>query len=524
MRMIKLLTKLSFAIFCFVLVGVLYIFIYNLYERSHSSFEEEGKNQVGQFLHATDRCQRSALFHTGETLKVWDSPWYPTVTPNESYDSGRSHVFPFACSLEEIAQGQPLELMTRVMSGFPGIYNVVTRNPDELFLYGGTQSSDGCTDENENKKLCSFGPYVAKINAHTLKEEWRTLLHNTKAASEWDYPGAIGVHGNGKVYVVAGYQAYQIDPKTGEIEQRVKLPTAIDRTAGDTTYNGFSLLSDGNLVAKSLTRTKGSKRDSIQALLLDFDVQVPSQLVVLSPDLKIISVTPFDEPVLGRITNGHFDGYEYIYASGKQHLLRFTYLNGKVKLDSSWGPINYLHEDEKSATAPAMVGNFVLAQSNFQFAPGPLSLTAVSQKDSKQIFRMEPFLEQRLFPGSMQWSLPAVDLANRRVYSADVLEGKLAAIDFDPIKGFSIAWSKSQSALGFSALIGTPEQREIILEDGYFPSLNKTRLIWRDAKTGQEKLRSPSLHQGIGLPITPGFNGIIYYPSHAGYLYELRLR
>jgi hypothetical protein len=497
---------------------ILYLFILNLYHQFFIFPIQEG---LKQSWHPVDRCEASKKISSATQVS---SPWYNTVTPSEAFDSGRSHVFPSTCSIEELVGNSPPKLALRSLGGFPGIYNLVTRNSDELFVLGGTQSSDTCNELEFNRKHCSFGPYVAKINAQTMKEEWRTQLHNTQNDTEWDYPGAMGVHRNGKVYIVVGYHAYLIDPKSGHVDKKVTLPTTQDRKPGDTTYNGFTLLSNGDLIAKSLTRKKDSKKDSIQALLMDFDDIVPSHLVILSPDLVIKNTTMFTQPVLGRITNGIFDGQEYIYASGAKDLMRLKVQDSKIILDQSWGPVPYVQEGESPATAPAMFGDFVVVQSNFQYSRKPLVITVVSQKDATKVNRISPFSDDLGLLGSMQWSLPSVDIANHRIYTDDVLTGSLAAIDFDENLGLKVAWKHNQAALSFSALLGTSEKRELVLESAIWGSLSKVNLVWRDAKTGLEKLRSPLLSQGIGLPLTPGFDGVLYYPSHDGTLNELTVQ
>ncbi|MEL6721364.1 MAG: hypothetical protein AAFP82_21875, partial [Bacteroidota bacterium] len=63
---------------------------------------------------------------------------YNTVNASEHADIGRSHVFEkatFGGSLDANIQNQAI---VRSASGFyPGIYNVVTRNENEIFVYYG---------------------------------------------------------------------------------------------------------------------------------------------------------------------------------------------------------------------------------------------------------------------------------------------------------------------------------------------------------------------------------------------------
>ncbi|MDD5170014.1 MAG: hypothetical protein PHN75_14445 [Syntrophales bacterium] len=471
---------------------------------------------VGVELHKTDRCPRSAALVTEPV----HGPWYPTVTPNEAFVSERTHTFPYTCTIPEQIGPADRAIKTRTIAGLPGIYNVVTRNRGEIFVLGGaTKSTESCAVDGET---CATGPYVAKVDARTLKVLWKTQIHDAKRDGDWDYPGAIGIHGNGYVYVINGYHLAKIDPADGKILKLAKMPVPEGRNPGDTVYNGFSILSDGRLIAKSMTREAGSKADSINALLFHYDSAVPSVIAVIDPvDLKLATSLTVKEPVLGRITNTVFNHVEYIYVSGFKNIFRYIYKNQTLSLDDKWGPVPYCFYRQKPATAPAILGDFVIVQTNFQLASAPLTLTAVSQADAAKVFRIAPFTYDGWLPGSLQWSLPTIDVENSRIYAYDFLEGKLAAIDFQPKKGFSIAWKANQRSLSFAALVGPKNNRTLVLDDVTLPSVATVRVIWRDAKTGRELAKSPLLPQGWGLPIAPGFDGVMYYPSHKGMLTEL---
>ncbi len=468
--------------------------------------------------HGSDRCFRSAAL----APQPKEAPWYPTVTPGEAFDSERTHTFPHTCATPEIAGAGPYSVHARTIKGLPGIYNVVTRNRGELFALGGaTMSTETCDADSD---LCATGPYAAKIDAHTLEILWKTRIHDAKQDGDWDYPGVIGVHGNGYVYLVNGYHMAKIDPADGAIVKRLKLPTPQGQKPGDTVYNGFSILSDGRLIAKSMTRKAGATADSIKALLFYHDKAVPSIIAVVEPDdLTLVAQAEVDEPVLGRISNTVFNDTEYIYVSGVKNLFRYIYGNNTITRDEQWGPVPYCAGRQKPGTAPAILGDFVVVQTNFQLSSAALSLTAVSQADDTRVHHFEPFAGRWWLPGSLQWSLPTVDVKNDRVYAYDFLKGRLAAIDLDAEGGFSKAWMAKQRSLSFAALTGSPENRTLILDDANLPSPTTVRVIWRDAATGRELAKSPVLPQGFGLPLTPGFDGVMYYPSHNGMLTELRI-
>ncbi len=466
----------------------------------------------GSQWHTQDRCFRSANMTTGTS----EGPWYNTVSPNEAFASERTHTFPYTCNLMELL-GQSedkldAQVVHRTLNGLPAIYNIATRDRDEIFVLGGVTSKTEWCEKNSHD--CATGAYIAKVNAHTLQIEWRKPLYDAKKNGDWDYPGAIGVHGNGFVYVVNGYRIYKIDPESGELLSSNDLPTAPNQAQGDTAYNGFNILSDGNLVMKSLTRIKGSQADSIVALLFRYADDVPSTIAVIEPDnLQLVSSIKVKEPVLGRISNTQYEGMEYVYVGGFDNLFRFKYANNKIEQDPDWGPVRYRFDDQKPAPAPGIMNDWVVIQNNFQIAKDALSVTVISQKDSSVMHRITPFEHSGLMPGSLQFSLPTIDEENNRIYSYDVMENELAALDFDPIEGLSVAWRVQQRSLSFGAVLGPKDKRVFVLEDSDSAVPISARLVWRDANTGEELLRSGLVSTAPGMPITPGFDGTFYYVS-----------
>ena len=501
--------KLSLLLLLLVVYGVGNIY----YQVNRSELTDTSTTASdGSSWHLQDRCAASKNLVTGPT----NGAWYHTVSPNEAFASERTHTFPYTCNLIELL-GQPKDALQakvihRTLDGLPAIYNIATRDRDEIFVLGGVTGKTEWCDKNSDE--CATGAYVAKVNAHTLKIEWRKSLHNAKDKGEWDYPGAIGVHGNGYVYVVNGYRIYKIDPQTGQLLSSNDLPTAPNQPQGDTAYNGFNILSDGNLVMKSLTRIKGSNADSIIALLFRYANDVPSTIAVIEPEnLQLVSQVKVQEPVLGRISNTLFEGNEYVYVGGFDNLFRFKYAHNKIELDSNWGPVRYRFNNQKPAPAPGIMNGYVVIQNNFQIAQDALSVTVISQKDSNISHRITPFEHSGILPGSLQFSLPTIDAENMRIYSYDMLENELVALDFDEEKGLSVAWRVEQRSLSFGAVLGPKDKRVFVLEDSDSALPISARLVWRDANTGQELLRSNLLSTAPGMPITPGFDGTFYYVS-----------
>jgi len=512
--------KISFFILLIAVYGLGSVY----YEISRTQLDELTDNTSTPLpMHLQDRCAKSASLVPGTT----NSAWYNTVSPNEAFVSERTHTFPHTCNLFELlSQSEDkleAQVKKRTLQGLPAIYNIATRNRDELFVLGGvTNKTEWC---EKNSFDCATGAYIAKVNAHTFEIEWRKPLHNAKENGDWDYPGAIGVHGNGYVYVVNGYKVYKIDPQSGEQMASQDLPTPTGQPKGDTAYNGFSILSDGNLIVKSLTRIKGSQVDSIVALLFRYDDTIPSTLAVIEPnELKVVSQIKVKEPVLGRVSNTVFNGQEYVYVSGFDNLFRFKYANSAIALDNNWGPVRYRFDHQKPAPAPGIMNDFVVIQNNFQLAKDALSVTAISQQDASITHRITPFEHSGVLPGSLQFSLPTIDAENNRVYSYDFLENELVALDFNALNGFTVAWRVPQRSLSFGAVLGPKDKRVFVLEDSDSAVAINARVVWRDGNTGKELARSGLIPTAPGLPITPGFDGTMYYLSSLqGRLTELNV-
>ena len=106
---------------------------------------------------------------------------------------------------------------------------------------------------------------MARIGASNDTQVWRTQLVDASAhPSDWSYPGVVGVHQNGYVYVVYETKLSKLDPDTGDVVATANLPYLGDK--GSTAYNGFNGFSDRMIVAKtSIARPGAASRDSARS-------------------------------------------------------------------------------------------------------------------------------------------------------------------------------------------------------------------------------------------------------------------
>ena len=428
-----------------------------------------------------------------------NGPYYRTVAPFEHDNSARTQVFPATCPVTSthVAARQ-------AQTDFTTPYIAVTRNRDQLYVYG--YGADAATQ----------GGYVAGVDPRTLRQRWRTQIPDPSPPGQWSYPGVMLAHGNGFLYAVYGNILVKLDPDTGAVVHRRVLPE--DPGGTGAAYNGMIVLPDGNLALKKIERgpctSTASPLSGLQCALAN---QLPSLLVIVEPDrLHVTAEQDLGQTVLGRITYGGGD----IYIAGQSTLSRYRYAHGRVRLDRSWGPVTYRTGAQTPGTGTGLLGDWVVVQTNFLPSGAPLTVTAVSTKDDHRVFRTEPFPGQ-----SMSWivSKAALDVANRTVVTHDTDAGQMAALRLDPRHGFRTRWRRPLSSLDFSALIGDPAHRQIVIADRRDTGES---VVWLDERNGREVARSPTLSDvpAPGNIVTPGFDRRFFYVSARGALWELRAR
>lgn len=447
-----------------------------------------------------------------------DTGLYTTVNAAEHADDGRSHVFEYATFGGSLAEGATNTAIVRPASGFyPGAYNVVTRNENEIFVYYGVYGEvEGAT-----------GPAVARLDADTLEEVWNVQLDVLDNETGWNYPGVIGMHGNGTLIVISANIAAVIDPDTGDVINQVDLPQD-DPTLGS--YNGFVTSSDGTLFTKALFRSCDDAGSAALASCLD--TERTQLLLAIDPvTLETIDQVELPDFSTGRVPATVHDGVDYVYMPGINFSYRYIWENQTLTLDEDWGFVSIAEEDDLGAMAPNVVGDWVFVQVNTG-TNGPMPVNAISVNDPSERFLIQPFedIEARFSFGVAHG---AFDPVSNLYFTADTGAGYVGAMHFDPESGFEVVWREEQITSVFQQLIGTPEERVIVTSElTNLPRLNPTpigtlnaeneQVVFRDAATGRELARTedlPRMTQGSN--ISPGFGGRIYFIGVDGVLYEI---
>jgi hypothetical protein len=196
-----------------------------------------------------------------------------------------------------IGPGEHLEVTTRTA---PATTMVVARDESELFLLRHT-AGDGAI------------AWVERIDPHTLEP----LAESPELPGGPVWPGGMGAHDNGSLYVVFGNHAHRLDTDLRLLASRT-LPR-------ERPYNSFVPLTDGHLVTKDF----GGSRPGVIVAPADRE---PCGLVVLEPDsLEIVAHLILPEPSIARLSA---DGDD-IYVVGDTSLMRVRWDGSDLAMDDS---------------------------------------------------------------------------------------------------------------------------------------------------------------------------------------------
>jgi hypothetical protein len=103
----------------------------------------------------------------------------------------------------------------------------------------------------------------------------------------------------------------------------------------------------------------------------------------------------------------------------QSNLYRYEWNGQNLTLDESWGPVSYLEPGQTAASVSAVMGDLVILMTNGGGPSDvPLSIVAISQTNASKLTRIEPMPLQPRHVSYIS-SMPAIDLANNRIYAMD---------------------------------------------------------------------------------------------------------
>ncbi len=455
--------------------------------------------------------------------------YFSSINAAELADSTRSAVYPCATFTGSF-DGPNRVFAWRSADDYQGTSYINNGMPGDLYIVGGEYP----TVENP----APVGPFVAKADATTGEQIWRTYLDNPNASGHWIGNANLNILENGFIAFAWSNQIVLLDADTGRIRKHNVLPTG-PANAEDVNFKHLTVAPDGTLILKDQTRPPGCTLQGTMAILVCAGqmgmTQANSVLVAVDPDtLEVIDLFELPEPAtVPHVVTTYGDRiaiYVGMDKSGRRYF--WDPEEGKFSADEDW-VIHPMQEGQTTATAATLMGDWVAFQLNGLGSTTRASSVAVAhQDDASNMQVIFPFGE--LKPGEWSFVLPKAggDPENNMIYSADMGVGKVAGIRLDPATGaLDVAFVLDDITSTFQPVIGPKGSRVLLLTNvrlnnpndpirqAVFSSNYTEQMTWRDAATGKILAASDFFEP---LPLnaltTPGFGGRIYYPTGTGFI------
>ncbi len=454
--------------------------------------------------------------------------YYQSINGAELTDSERSGLF--ACATFTGSFDGPNQVFAwRSADGYQAASYINNRKPGELYISGG--------DMPPMKGPMPAGPFVAKADATTGKEIWRTYLDNGNASGAWIANTNLNILPNGKIVTAWANKVVLLDGDTGLILKQNTLPTGPTPVA-NSNYKHLTIAPDGTVILKDQTRPSGCTLQGTIAIIKcaqEGMKQGNSNMVAVHPDtLEVLDSMALPEPATVPHIITMFGGRIAIYVGVNSGALRYFWNPATKKLsqDTSW-VVKPMKEGQTTSDAPSILGDWIVLQTNgIGSETVASSIVAVHQKDATRMKVLFPF--GPLKPG--EWSFappkPQTDPENSMIYSADMGTGKVAGIKLDQATGdMKTVFVVEDTTNAFQPLIGPKDKRVLLLSNArknvekepiklaLFTANYKEQVTWRDAATGRIIAQSDFFEPlSPGSLVTPGFGGRVYFPTGKGFI------
>jgi hypothetical protein len=454
--------------------------------------------------------------------------YYPSLNGAEIADAQRSAVFP--CATFTGSFDRPNRVFAwRSEGSYQGTSFVNNRKPGELFILGG--------DFPPLKGPVPAGPFVAKADATTGAQVWRTYLDNANLSGQFIATLNLNILADGNVVVSWTNKIAVLDGDTGQILEANTLPTG-PASEADASFKHVLVAPDGTFILKNQCRPTGSTDQGTMAMITGIQQglkQANSILVAVDPDtLAVLDSVELHEPASTPHALTMFEGRIAIYISCTTCAYRYFW-DGKAKelsQDETWVPA-VAQEGQSAADAPTLMGDWIAIQTNGAGSKAKASsVVVVDQHDAKRMRTIFPFGE--LEEGEFSFAPPKCggDPENNMIYSSDMGIGKFAGISLDPNTGeMKVMWSSDSTSSSFMTLIGPKDERVLLISvmkpgaseapimQTVLSGQYREQVTWRDAATGRLLAESDFFEPLTqGSLITPGFGGRVYFPTGNGFI------
>lgn len=461
--------------------------------------------------------------------------YYPSLNGAEISDSERSGLFPQAPFTG--SRTGPNEVFAwRSEDEYQGTTFLCNREPGELFLVGGNLP--------EPDPPVLPGPYVARVDATTGKQIWRTYLENANASGDWIGVNNLNILADGNIVTAWANKIALIDPDDGRILRFGTLPSG-EAPAGDSSFKHLTVAPDGTLILKNQCRPPGIPEQGSMAMIKGMRKglkQPPSNIVAVDHrTLEVLDTLQMSEPATTPHGITVFEGRIEIYICADEHAWRYFWDPEAKKLsqDESW-VAPYLSEDQTTGDAPGIMGDWITIQTNGAGGKVPSSVVAINRRDPGRKTSISPYGPLKKLQLSLAPPKTCIDLENDMLYSADAGVGKVAGIRLDQETGeMTSEFVVENTTLAFQPLIGPKDERVLILANmkGEIPKVRtvpfqlvtgkfREQVTWRDAATGhilaESDLFEPLSPNSL---MVPGYGGRLYFPTNRGFItFQVRPR
>lgn len=445
--------------------------------------------------------------------------YFKSINSAEVSDSRRSQQYTCASFLGSM-EGPNDVYAYRLDGAYQGVLFANNRYPGELYITGGNNPPA--------KGVVPPGPFVAKLDATTGQQIWRTMLENGNVSGAWVGAANLNILPDGNIPIAFGNHLVKLDGDTGRILKHIDLPA--DAPPEGSNFKHLTIAPDGTLIVKNQTRATPC---DIQGTLAAF--QCPGGAAA-SPGSTILGINPDSFEIYDSIsvpenavtphTIAMHDGKIVIYVPtiAKFHRFIWNPETKKLSKDANWEVANYLAKGQTSGDAPGILGDWVVVQVNGLPSKVASSIVAISQSDPTTTTRGYPFGTD--LPTGTSWAPPkaAVDEDNSMVFSADQNMMKIGALNFDQATGeMNVAWTLDGATTALQALYGPPESRVLgtaraepgttvkqLMQTSNPPY--RQQALWLDAKTGRVLAQSDFFEaMNFNTLLSPGYGGRFYY-------------
>jgi len=452
--------------------------------------------------------------------------YYQSINGAEIADAQRSGLYPNATFTGSF-DGPNKVFAWRSEDDYQAANFVNNRRPGEMYVTGG--------DNPTLTGAVAPGPYVAKVDATTGKQIWRTYMDNANLSGNFIATANLNILANGKIVFSWSHTVVLLDPDTGLVLKSKTLPTG-NVPVADISYKHVTVAPDGTLIMKTQARPTGSHYQSSMGIIKAIQEggkQVNSLLAAVdSNTLEVLDWLEMPEPAITPHIITMFEGKIAIYIGASAHAFRYFWNPKPKKLskDESW-VVTYLQEGQSTGDAPTLMGDWVTIQTNGVGSKTVASsIVAIHQHDAKKMTTVFPFGPLKAGEESFAPPKSGGDPENNILYSADMGIGKVAGIKLDPQTGeMKAAWVIDDITMGFQPLIGPKDKRVLLLSNmktnvekeplmaALMTGNYKEQVTWRDAATGRLLAESDYFEPMTpGALITPGFGGRLYFPTGKG--------